>query len=146
VYFTTYLNGGNYFGPRQRDNVQYFDLIYTHVWTPRLQTVAETMFCFQSDVPEMKTVTWYGLNTFLQYDFTPRCYGAIRPEVWMDSEGERTGFKGLYTDITAGLTFKPWNWLFIRPEIRFDHNCGAAGPYEGKHNLFTIAQDVVVRW
>jgi hypothetical protein len=146
VYGTAYVNGGNYFGPRQRDNVQYFDLIYTHVWTARFQTVHEMMFSFQRSVPGLSTVTWYGLNTFFQYDFTPRLYGAIRPEVWEDSQGQRTGFKGLYADLTIGLTWKPRAWLFIRPEIRYDHNCGAAGPWEGKHNLFTVAQDVVVRW
>jgi hypothetical protein len=146
VWFTTYFNGGNYFGPRQRDNVQYFDVIWTHVVTPRFQIITEAQFVYQTAVPDLKTITAYGIDGFLEYDFTPRCYGAIRPEVWMDSQGQRTGFKGLYTALTAGFTFKPRNWLFLRPEVRFDHNCGATGPYEGKHNLFTVCQDVVVRW
>jgi hypothetical protein len=146
VYFTTYINGGNYFGPRQRDNVQYFDLVYTHLFTSRFQVINEALFAYQTKVPDLQTVTWYGLDTIFQYDLTPRCYGAIRLENWVDSQGQRTGFKGLYTAITAGLTFKPQNWLYLRPEIRFDHNYGAAGPFEGKHNLFTIAQDVIVRW
>jgi hypothetical protein len=146
MWLTAYVNGGNYFGPRQRDNVQYFDLIYTHVYTPRFQTITEIQFVYQTAVPDLKTITAYGTNTFFQYDFTPRCYGAIRAELWEDSEGQRTGFKGLYAAVTAGLTWKPRNWLLLRPEVRFDHNCGAAGPYEGKHNLFTFLQDVVVRW
>ena len=146
LYATTYVNGGNYFGPRQHDNVQYFDMIYTHVWTARFQTITEMMFCFQTAVPELNTVTWYGTDTYFQYDFSPRTYGTIRAEVWEDSEGQRTGFKGLYTALTAGLTWKPRNWLFLRPELRFDHNCGAEGPYEGKHSLFTAMQDVIVRW
>jgi hypothetical protein len=141
-----YVNGGNYFGSRQRDNTQYFDLIYTHVWTPRFQTITEGMFSFQTAVPELNTVTWYSLVHYFQYDFTPRTYGAIRLEAWEDSQGQRTGFKGLYNEVTAGLTWKPRNWLFLRPEVRFDHNYGAAAPFDGKHSLFTLVQDVIVRW
>jgi hypothetical protein len=146
VYFSTYFNGGNFFGSRQRDNLQFFDVVYTHVFTPRFQTITEAQFVYQTAVPGQGTITSYGVDTYFQYDFTPRCYGAIRPELWVDSEGQRTGFKGLYASLTAGLTFKPWNWLFLRPELRYDHNCGATGPFEGRHNLYTLAQDVIVRW
>jgi Putative beta-barrel porin-2, OmpL-like. bbp2 len=144
--FTTYVNGGNYFGPRQRDNVQYFDLVYTHVFTSRFQTISEFLFCHMTEVPGLDTVTWYGADTFFQYDFTSRLYGAIRAAVFEDSQGQRTGFAGLYSAITAGLTFKPVNWLFLRPELRFDHFYNAPGPFEDHHSLGTFAFDVIVRW
>jgi hypothetical protein len=146
LFFTTYVNGGNYFGTRQRDNVQFFDMVYTHVFTARFQTISEFMFSYQTKVPDLNTVTWYGADTYFQYDFTPRLYGAIRPELWVDSQGQRTGFAGLYSTLTAGLTFKPVNWLSLRPELRYDHFYDAPGPYEGHHNLASFAFDVFIRW
>jgi hypothetical protein len=146
LWFTCYVNGGNYFGTRQRDNVQFFDLVYTHVFTPRFQIISEATFNYMTRVPGLDTVTWYGVDAFFQYDFTPRLYGAIRPEIWVDSEGQRTGFKGLYTTLTAGVTYKPVKWLFLRPELRWDHCYGAQGPYEGKHSIGVAAMDVLVRW
>jgi hypothetical protein len=146
LFFSCYVNGGNYFSTRQKDNIQYFDLVYTHVFTPRFQTITEMLFSYQANVPNLNTITAYGIDTHFQYDFTPRLYGAIRPEVWVDPQGQRTGFRGVYTTLTAGLTFRPTKWLYLRPELRFDHNYGPAGPYEGRHSLFTALQDVVVRW
>lgn len=146
LFFSTCASGGNYFANRRRDNVQVFDLVYTHVFTPRFQTITEMLFAYQTSVPNLDTITWYGIDTFFQYDFSDQVYGAIRPEIWVDSQGQRTGFKGLYTTLTAGITYKPRNWIFLRPELRFDHFYGTSGPYEGKHNLFTIAQDVIFRW
>jgi hypothetical protein len=146
VYFACMGNGAPYHETRQFDNVQIYDVAYTHVWTPRFQTINEAFFAYQTRVPDLNMVTWYGSDMYLQYDFTPRLYGAIRPAVFVDSQGQRTGLRGVYTTLTAGLTFKPRKWLYLRPELRFDHNYGPVGPYEGRHSLFNAIQDVISRW
>ncbi len=45
-----------------------------------------------------------------------------RLEFFDDVQGQRTGFAGLYTAGTAGLTYKPRPWLWLRPEVRVDYN------------------------
>jgi len=60
--------------------------------------------------------------------------------------GQRTGHKGTYNALTAGITWKPRKWLFIRPELRFDHFYGGEPAFEDRHSLFTATQDVLIRW
>ena len=53
-------------------------------------------------------------------------------EFFDDFQGQRTGFDGLYTEVTAGLAWKPrfvettpyinGGGLIIRPELRWDNN------------------------
>ena len=44
-----------------------------------------------------------------------------------DTSGFRTGFKGLYTEVTYGVAYKPCNGLIIRPSIRYDNNSKSTG-------------------
>jgi len=37
-------------------------------------------------------------------------------------------------------------WLSIQPEVRYDHNSGNVGPFEGKRDLFTAGFGAIVRW
>jgi hypothetical protein len=82
---------------------------------------------------------------YLTYTFTPRVSGTVRLECFDDFQGQRTGFPGLYTALTAGLTFKPSKHLWLRPEARFDYN-GESRPFEGSHALLTATMDAIVRW
>ena len=66
-------------------------------------------------------------------------------EFFDDCQGQRTGFTGLYTEATLGLTYKPTKSLWLRPEVRYDYNTDAR-PFEDKHGLFTATFDVIVRW
>ena len=72
-----------------------------------------------------------------------------------DTNGIRTGFDGLYTAVTYGMTYKPMPWFYIMPEVRYDHNNGSgvstvdgttAGPWDGKRDLFTAAIGFIARW
>jgi hypothetical protein len=60
-------------------------------------------------------------------------------------DGNRTGFAGLYTALTAGLTWKPCPEVVLRPEVRYDYN-EQSRPFEGKKGVFTAAMDVILRW
>ena len=71
--------------------------------------------------------------------------GATRLEFFNDAQGQRTGFEGLYTALTAGVQFQPLKAVTVRPELRYDYN-GQSRPFEGNHGLFTAAADVILRW
>ena len=45
-----------------------------------------------------------GAVNYFNYKLTDKLLGVIRAEVFEDSEGVRTGFKGTYTEATAGMT------------------------------------------
>ncbi|MCQ8780348.1 porin, partial [Escherichia coli] len=69
----------------------------------------------------------------------------LRAEVFNDTTGFRTGFEGLYTEITYGIAWKPCPGLLIRPSVRYDYN-GYSRPFEGDHHLWTAVMEAVVRW
>ena len=81
----------------------------------------------------------------IAYTFTPRCSGTARLEFFDDLQGQRTGFAGLYSALTLGVTYQPRPYFLLRPEIRYDYN-NHARPFEDRHGLFTAALDVIVRW
>jgi hypothetical protein len=82
---------------------------------------------------------------YLNYQSTPRVSGTLRLELFDDAGGERTGYQGLYTALTAGLSFRPVKAITLRPELRYDYN-SETRPFEDQHGLFTAAVDVIFRW
>jgi hypothetical protein len=145
VLFEVILGSGRFNQSRQFHNPEVFDLVYTHTFDARLTYNLETLFGFTYNVPDVGTATWFGVLNYLTYQFTPRLSGTTRLEFFDDREGQRTGFPGLYTAFTAGVTFKPVKHLSLRPEVRYDYN-DRSRPFEGKHGLFTADLDVILRW
>ena len=82
---------------------------------------------------------------YLTYAFTDKVSGTTRLEFFDDFQGQRTGFEGLYTTITAGLSWKPCRSIIMRPELRYDFN-NESRPFNNRHGLFTAATDVIIRW
>ena len=88
----------------------------------------------------------WGVVQYLTYQLAPKLSRHTgRLEFFDDVQGQRTGFKGLYTALTAGLTYKPLPYLWFRPELRYDDNAESR-PYEGKPNLFTAALNLMLKW
>jgi len=139
------IGPGRFEQRRNVNNLDVFDFIYTHQFNPRLSYTFEGLFAFQYNVPELGTTTEYCPMNYLTYVFTPRLSGTTRLELFNDSQGQRTGFKGLYTELTAGLSFKPYKSVIFRPELRYDYN-GESRPFENKHGLFTATADLILRW
>jgi hypothetical protein len=96
-------------------------------------------------VPEFGFANWLGVLNYLTYTFTPRTSGTVRLEFFDDAQGQRTGFPGLYSAVTTGLTFKPRSAVIFRPELRYDYN-DESRPFEHHHGLFTATADVIFRW
>ena len=96
-------------------------------------------------MPDIGTAHWFSSINYLTYTFTPRLSGTIRLEFFDDIDGQRTGYAGLYTALTAGLTIKPRPSVIFRPELRYDYN-DQSRPFENKSGLFTATADLILRW
>src|SRR5262249_25001976 len=118
---------------------------YTHQFHARLAYNYESLVGYQDNVPGIGTAHWFSSINYLTYTFTPRLSGTARLEFFDDIEGQRTGFPGLYTALTAGVTVKPPPALLLRPELRYDYN-NESRPFENKHGLFTATADMILRW
>lgn len=86
-----------------------------------------------------------GVVQYLTYQLTPKLSATGRLEFFDDPQGFKTGFRGLHTAVTAGVTYKPRPYLWLRPEVRYDRN-SESWPFEGKADLFTAAFDCIIRW
>jgi Putative beta-barrel porin-2, OmpL-like. bbp2 len=126
-------------------NPEVLDLVYTHTINPRLNYNFEGLFGFTTNVPNIGTAEWFGVLNYLTYAFTPHLSGTTRLEFFDDFQGQRTGFPGLYSVLTAGLSYRPIKDVILRPEVRFDYN-DQSRPFENKPYLFTATMDVIVRW
>jgi hypothetical protein len=143
--FSVIVGSGRFNQTRNFHNPEIFDLVLTHKVGPRLNYSFEALTGFTTHAPDVGTANWFGILDYLSYDFTPRLSGTTRLEFFNDAQGQRTGFPGLYTALTAGVTFKPVKWVLLRPEVRYDYNDDSR-PFEGKHGLFTATMDVLLRW
>ncbi len=138
-------NRGKFDVEHNFNNPNILDFVYTRQLNARLAWNYESLVGYQTNVPETGTARWFSSINYLTYTFTPRLSGTSRLEFFDDAQGQRTGFSGLYTSLTLGLTFKPWPGLLIRPEVRYDDN-EHSRPFEDKHGLFTATGDLIVRW
>jgi hypothetical protein len=145
VLFSVILGSGRYNQERAFNNPEVVDLVYTRLLNARLTYQLETLYGFQTNVPDLGSTDWLGILNYLTWVFTPRLSGTARLEFFDDFQGQRTGFAGLYTALTAGLNFKPRKDIIFRPELRYDYN-EESRPFEGKHGLATATADLIVRW
>jgi hypothetical protein len=139
------ISSGRFDVSESFSNQDHVDLVYTHAFNPVLSYILDTGIGWESNIPDIGRATWSWAVNYLTYRFTPRLSGTMRFELFDDPQGFRTGFEGLYTAVTAGVTFKPHRALMIRPELRYDYNSDSR-PFGDKHGLFTAATDVIVRW
>ena len=142
--FTTILGSGRFNTREDFHNPQIFDLVLSWKLTERTTWKLDILYGFTNDVPGVGFANWYGIVNYLIHDRTDQLATTGRLEFFDDRQGQRTGTSGLYTAITAGLAYKPQPWLWLRPEVRLDHNENR--PFEGKPTLFTAALDVLLRW
>jgi hypothetical protein len=145
VLFSVIVGKGHYDAVHAFSNPEIFDLVYTHKFSDRLSYTLEALYSFQTGFPGIGFVNNWSAVQFLTYQFSPRLSGTARLEFFDDVQGQRTGFPGLYSHLTTGITFKPMPYLWLRPEVRYDNNAQSR-PFEGKANLFTATADVIIRW
>lgn len=143
--FSTILGSPRYVARYQLDNLNLFELIWSHQFSENVKYIFATTFGYQTGVPTLGTADWIGYQNFLTKQLNSKLTAALRVELFDDYQGQRTGFAGLYTDVTVGIQAQLTNRIRIRPELRLDDN-DRSRPFEGKHVLFTAATDVIIRW
>lgn len=98
--------------------------------------------------PTVRSAEWYGYCAYLFYTVNPKLTLGMRAEWFRDDDGARTvftnsdnggarwnrpGYAGNFYEVTFGATWKPYQNLRIRPEIRFDWFDGVA--IDGSNSL-----------
>jgi hypothetical protein len=136
---------GRFNQKRNFHNPEVFDLVYTHKFDPRLNYAFESLYGFTNNVPNIGTANWMGILNYLTYNITEQVSATTRLEFFDDFQGQRTGFAGLYTALGGVVAYRPVKWLQLRQELRYDYHTQTA-PFEGKHGLFTVTSDFILRW
>jgi hypothetical protein len=93
---------------------------------------------------------WYGVSNFFFYQVDKTTTLGLRAEWFRDDDATRTaihgrpGFAASFYELTTGITYRPYQNLRIRPELRFDY-CPDARPYNDQNDKFqfTGAFDVL---
>jgi hypothetical protein len=165
---STILGPGKFEQDLNVNNINVFDVVYTHLfssrpnsystlhpeWTmpipsPGMSYQAEALFGYQRDAPlpngSVGTALWYSFVQYLNYQFTPRLCGVARLEFFEDMQGQRTGFKGLYTAPALCGIYKLKPGVVICSELRYDYN-EENRAFDNNKNLFTAAADLILRW
>ncbi len=145
VLFETIVGPGTYEAARQFNNPEIFDLVFSHKFNAIASYSLELLYGFEGRVPDIGFANWFGAVNYVTCQISPRMSTTGRLEFFDDAQGQRTGFPGLYTAATAGLSLRPVKDVVLRPEVRYDYN-DEGRPFEGKHGLFTADFDVVIRW
>jgi len=96
-----------------------------------------------------QTASWYSVVNYLTYQATDQWGIGVRGEWFRDQSGFRynAGEAGYY-DVTAGINWKPKNWLLVRPEIRYDWSQAQLAPYNNgqRFNQWLLGIDAVVQF
>jgi hypothetical protein len=130
--------------PAGHDNFNYLVSTWEHRFNTEIHTKTEGYIMWQRNAvmggtPSIGTVQTFGggggigaqiPGTALNYGFvnytmfktSPKDFFTVRNEWWCDPQGERSGFPGVYTSHSIGITHNFTPLLQIRPEIGYYRN------------------------
>lgn len=130
-----------------------FTTVITHKWTEKLTQVVETDQAWELNVPGLasggangapRTAEWFSIGNWFLYQLGPKLTGVWRSEIFWDPTGARTGYADTYHEMTLGLIYKPKDFIWIRPEARYDW-AQSGTPYndDTRSSQLTLACDVI---
>jgi hypothetical protein len=134
----------------------YFSTVLTRKWTDRLTEALQSDQVLDLNTPGFgpggtnHSTSWYSLVHWFLYGIDgtiekARLTGVWRFEAFRDNNGAATGVADDYFETTLGLIVKPRDWLWIRPEARYDWARGGHPFNDGTRNSqLTLAFDVIV--
>src|SRR5262249_49878599 len=129
----TITNSGN----QTYNNVQMMpDIVWTHKFSDRVHMLTEAYYNYMKNVPQYTVfntkaggtetnegwTVWYGVQNYFEVALTKKSYVTLRTDFMHDVMGQRTGFKTPYLTESLGYCYKPYPWLYYRPEIRWSHS------------------------
>lgn len=133
-----------------------YSIVLSHNMTDKWRYVLQHDHGYQEEAAAGgRDADWYGVNLNVFYDVTDFLSAGMRAEWFRDDEGVRVAPIGIgnrfptnaasFYAVTAGVNWKPTNWITVRPEVRYDWADGVdafdAGN-QGEQLLF--ATDVVI--
>ncbi len=130
-----------------------FTTVVSHKWTDKLTQVVESDQGWELNVPGLasngangapRTAEWFSFGNWFLYQFHPKFTAIWRSEVFWDPTGARTGYADTYQEMTLGLNYKPKDYLWFRPELRYDW-AQFGTPYSNgtRNSQLTLAFDIV---
>jgi hypothetical protein len=164
--FRYYMKNGQLAG---HDNFNYWVQTWEHRFNQQLSTKTESYFMWQKNAvvggtPSIgpvesfggggglgafipgTTFTWGVLN-YTEYILGRRDYITLRNEYWKDTDGERSGFPGVYTSHAIGWSHNFSPYFQIRPEFDYFRNWTMPAFDNGRRqNQFMLATDVTLRF
>jgi len=126
--------------------------VLTYHWTERLTQAVEVdavwdpkILGFGNSPLTPNSAAYYGFANWFLYQFQEKVTGVWRSELFWDPYGLATGVADVYHEITLGLNVRPKEWLWIRPEARYDWSQYATPFSDGtRSSQLTLAFDIIV--
>jgi hypothetical protein len=155
--------------PAGHDNFNYFVATWEHRFNKDIHTKTEAYYMWQIDAELGGTPSigpakpfgggggdgqllpglsrTYGVLNYTMFAFTKNDYFTVRNEWWKDERGMRSGFPGVYTSHTIGLSHQFNEVFMVRPEIGYYRNwTEPAFDLGTKNGIWLYGFDVTLRW
>ncbi|QEL15979.1 outer membrane beta-barrel protein [Limnoglobus roseus] len=153
ISFNTVIGPGRYLGKENFVHFNSFNVTGSYNLTDKLTYVLDATFSYADKFPAGfgnvqdpgTSADWYGFANYFLYKVNDKLSSNFRVELFNDTKGVRTGFEGLYTEMTYGLTYTPKDWMILRPFVRYDYNSRST-PFEGDHHLVTGGIEAILRY
>ncbi len=161
------FNGGKFKG--DHDNLQEFNLTWTHRFNPGFLTATETYYMYQYDAAMGGTCNFgslepfgggggcgtiipgfsseFGAVNYTELKVSDKDFITYRTDYLDDMDGQRTGFATGYMSFTLGLTHQFSPLLELRPEMRYEFAFKGT-PYDNgtKKDQATFNIDAIFRF
>lgn len=161
------FNGGSFKG--DHDNLQQFNLTWSHRFTEQFFTMTEGYYIYQYDAAQGGTCNFgpprsfgggggcgpiipgksssIGLVNYTEVKVSDKDYISARTDYLNDINGQRTGYTTRYMSFTLGLAHQFNNLIQVRPEVRYE-SAFKATPYDlgTSKSQTTAAVDMIAKF
>jgi hypothetical protein len=138
-------------GTRASNDKTYLSTMVSFPWSDRLSQAVEFDLIAARDFYSptagrtFPNADYFAFATWMIYQFNDKVSGVSRSEIFRDDQGAATGIADTYYESTLGLILKPHDWLWFRPEIRYDWAQFKTPFNDGTQSgRLTIAADVIL--
>jgi Putative beta-barrel porin-2, OmpL-like. bbp2 len=145
IAFNTVIGPAEFLANENFTHYNVYNLLGTYNVSDKLTYVMDATLGHADGFTGVGSATWIGVANYFIYKVSDKVTSNFRIELFNDEKGVRTGFEGLYTAATYGLTVAPKDWMLIRPFVRYDYN-SESRPFEGDPDLFTGGIELILRY
>jgi hypothetical protein len=129
----------------------YISCVLNYKWTSKLAQVVETDHVWDPEILgyggnpfKPHSAAYHSLGNWFLYQISPKVTGVWRSEIFWDPYGLATGNADNYHEFTLGLVYRPKEYIWIRPEVRYDWT-QFTHPFndDTRNSQFTMGFDVI---